>query len=211
MKVNSKKPKLCKDCKQEFKQYTTIQNRCVDCQIKRSTEKNLAEAENFLVKGTEAFKKAKVEVKIGENRNELQRNINLLSRKIDEKFGYITCIDCGKPFGNQIDAAHFHDMSTHRGIRFNLDNLHSSRSDCNQYSSKHKVGYAIGLEERYGKEYLDFVKDLENNTKELKLNAIEIAEKLALVRKLIRTFDSLQFENSLIARKQLNTIIGIYL
>ena len=203
------KPKKCKNkkCGKMFTPtFSTTQSVCnYACAVEYELSKNKP-----LVKGTKEFKSAKIEVSIGENRTELQRNINLLSRMIDASFGYNTCIDCGKPFGKQIDAAHFHDASTNGTIRFNLHNLHSARSDCNKFSSSHKVGYIKGLEQRYGIDYLNKVEALKTEIKELKLNAFEIAEKLKLVRHIIRNFEKYKFDNALIARNQFNKIIGIY-
>jgi hypothetical protein len=164
----------------------------------------------YLTKGTPAFKAAKVKVKIGEIRNELQRKINMLARMIDAKYGFNTCIDCGKPFGKQIDAAHYHDLSTNRGIRFNLHNLHSAKSDCNKYSSKHKEGYLIGLALRYNKEYAEYIEGLRYEFKELNLTAIELKEKLKIVNKLIRDFDTYQTTNAIHTRGIFNKIISIY-
>lgn len=199
------KPKKCKNCAKLFTpKRSTLEVACsVTCALNLNQSK-------LLVKGTKEFKAAKIEVKIGENRRELQKNINLLSRMIDASFGFNTCIDCGKPFGNQIDAAHFHNVKGHEQLRFNLHNLHSAKSDCNQFSSEHKVGYKNGLFKRYGIDYLNQVEDLETEFKQLKLNAVEIAEKLKLVRHIIRNYDKYKFENALIARNQFNKIIGIY-
>lgn len=199
------KPKKCKNCAKLFTpKRSTLEVACsVSCALNLNQSK-------LLVKGTKEFKAAKIEVSIGENRTELQRNINLLSRMIDASFGFNTCIDCGKPFGKQIDAAHFHNVKGNEQLRFNLHNLHSARSDCNQYSSEHKVGYSIGLEMRYGENYCMQVKKLKTEIKELKLNAVEIAEKLKLVRHIVRNFDKYKFDNALIARNQFNKIIGIY-
>jgi hypothetical protein len=206
MKVNPKKEyNVCQSCGKKTNK--KVCNVCVGLVLKPIKE---AEKSKLLVKGTKEFKAAKTEVKIGENRTELQRNINLLSRMIDARFGFNTCIDCGKPFGKQVDAAHFHNVKGNEHIRFNLHNLHSAKSDCNQYSSEHKVGYKQGLEQRYSIDYLDQVEALKTEVKELKLNAVEIAEKLKLVRHIIRNFDKYKFDNALIARNQFNKIIGIY-
>lgn len=198
-----KEPNICQKCGKKTNK--KVCNVCVGLVLKP-----IKKTEKLLVKGTPQFKAAKIEVSIGENRAELQRNINLLSRMIDASFGFTTCIDCGKPFGKQIDAAHFHDTSTNGAIRFNLHNLHSARSDCNKFSSSHKVGYIKGLEQRYGIDYLNQVEALKTEIKELKLNAVEIAEKLKLVRHIIRNFDKYKFDTALIARNQFNKIIGIY-
>ena len=206
MKVKPKKEyNVCQKCGKKTNK--KVCNVCVGLVLKPIKE---AEKNKLLVKGTKEFKEAKTEVKIGENRTELQRNINLLSRMIDASFGFNTCIDCGKPFGKQIDAAHFHNVKGNEQLRFNLHNLHSAKSDCNQYSSEHKVGYKLGLTIRYGSMYLNQVESLKTEVKELKLNAVEIAEKLKLVRHIIRNFDKYKFDNALIARNQFNKIIGIY-
>ena len=198
-----KEPNFCQSCGKKTNK--KVCNVCVGLAIKSIKEK-----EKLLIKGTKFYEKTKKEVKIGDYRNELQKNINLLARMIDASFGFNTCIDCGKPFGKQIDAAHFHNVKGHEHLRFNLHNLHSAKSDCNKYSSSHKVGYTIGLNTRYGSDYLMQVEALKIDIKELKLNAVEIVEKLKLVRHIIRNFDKYKFESSLIARNQLNEIIGIY-
>jgi hypothetical protein len=205
--VKPKKIPICKICKQPFVKYNTIQNKCVDCAIKLQKE---ATEQNLLVKGTPAFKKAKEAIKSEDRLTDLQDNINLLARLIDAKFGYTTCIDCNKNMDKRVAGAHFHDVGSNRHIRFNLNNIHTSSYQCNNYSSRHKVGYKSGLEQRYGKEYLDFVEELQTKYRDVKLAPFEISEKLALVRKIIRTFHTYNFENSLAARKQLNLLIGIY-
>ena len=199
------KQKKCKNCQVKFTPVRSSLETCcsLNCAIDLVNGK-------LLIKGTAAFKAAKIQVKSGDLRNELQRKINLLSRKIDAKHGNNTCIDCGKPFGKQIDAAHFHDLSTNRGLRFNLHNLHSAKSDCNQFSSKHKEGYLIGLEQRYGNGYKIFVKELEYEYTSISLNAIELKEKLKIVNKLIRDIETYKSTSAVHERTIFNNIIGIY-
>jgi len=140
----------------------------------------------------------------------LQNEVNKLSRMIDTKFGYTLCIDCGKPFGNQTDAAHFNGVGSNHSIRYNLHNLHSAKSDCNQFSDKHKQGYTIGLKERYGESYLTLVEELPLKYKYIKVSAVEVVEKLKIVRSLVKNFDTFQAENSIAMREMMNGIIGIY-
>jgi hypothetical protein len=140
----------------------------------------------------------------------LQNEINKLSRMIDAKFGYTTCIDCGKPFGSQTDGAHFTSVGSNNSIRYNLHNLHSAKSDCNKYSDKHHQGYTIGLEQRYGKAYLTLVEELPIRYKYIKVSAVEVYEKLKLVRSLVKNFDTFKAENAIEMREMMNNIIGIY-
>ena len=129
---------------------------------------------------------------------------------IDAKFGFVTCIDCNKPFGNQIDAAHYNGVGSNHSIRYNLHNLHSAKSDCNQYSDKHKQGYTIGLKERYGEKYLELVEGLPLKYKYIKLTSMEVFVKLKIVRGLVKNFDTFQSENGIAMRDMFNKIIGIY-
>lgn len=140
----------------------------------------------------------------------LQNEVNKLSRMIDAKFGYNTCIDCGKPFGAQIDACHYNGVGSNNSIRYNLHNLHSGKSDCNQFSDKHKQGYTLGLAERYGQSYLTLVEELPIRYKYIKVTAVEVFEKLKTVRSLVKNFDTFKAENSIAMREMMNGIIGIY-
>jgi hypothetical protein len=204
------KPKKCRNCQEPFtpKRSTTETTCSPDCAI--AYAKSKVKEEPLLVKGTPFFKETEKKVKAEDRLTDLQDEINKLARFIDSKFNYTLCIDCNKLMDKRVAGAHFHDVGSNRHIRFNLHNIHTSSFQCNNFSSKHKTGYKVGLEQRYGKDYLDFVEELQTKHREVKLAPFEISEKLALVRKIIRTFDTFQFENSIQARTQLNTIIGIY-
>lgn len=145
-----------------------------------------------------------------EYKRQLQIEINKLSRMIDAKFGYNTCIDCGKPFGNQVDAAHFNGIGSNHSIRYNLHNLHSAKSDCNQYSDKHKQGYEEGLKKRYGLEYYERVCNLPSVYTYVKVSAVEVYEKLKIVRGINRHFATYDAPSSVSMREMFNKIIGIY-
>ncbi len=174
-----------------------------------------------LAKEKDAIKRAKEErrqlnemradVYSKENKKLLQNEINKLSRMIDARFGFDTCIDCGRPYGKQTDAAHFHSKGANSSLRYNLDNLHSASSQCNQWSNVHLQGYEKGLSTRYGDEYAKYViVELPTKYKEIHLTAKDISEKLKLVRKLIRDFETMKFSSSLSARTILNQLMGIY-
>jgi predicted transcriptional regulator with HTH domain len=77
-------------------------------------------------------------------------------------------------------------------------------------ASKHKEGYLKGLELRYKEPYSTFVFGLKFEYKEINLTAIELKEKLKIVNKLIRDFETFETTNSIYARTVFNKIIGIY-
>lgn len=157
-------------------------------------------------------KQKKIVIYEKENKKYLQNEINKLSRLIDIKFGYDSCICCGRPYGNQTDGAHYHSVGSNHTLRYCLDNIHSASSHCNDYSNTHILGYTKGLKERYGEEYQDYVvNQLPLLYPEVHLSAHDIAEKLTIVRKINRELDKMSFTDSLTARRELNHQIGIYL
>ena len=149
-----------------------------------------------------------------DHRKELNKAVQLLSRKIDAALGHITCIDCDRPFGKQIDGGHYHSKGSNSSIAWNLHNLHSQRSECNQngIGGGKQLGYFEGLIDRYGQEYADFVRyDIVRLYPAIKLSNREVWEKLQLVRGINRNFDTYVLPDCGIkARRMFNLIIGIY-
>lgn len=201
-----KKLKKCKVCKTEFKPDQPLQMVCSpNCAIEYTKEsKRKAHRKERREKLPELYP--------AKYRGYLQDEINKLARKIDAKLGYTTCIDCDKTLIGigQVDAAHFHNKKNHGNIRYNLHNLHSAKSDCNKYSDNHKIGYREGIIERYSAEYMNRIDGLDLEYKDIKLKNKEVAEKLAIVRKLNREFDTYQITDGISARDVFNKIIGIY-
>ena len=201
-------PRTCKVCKTKFEpQFNSVQPTCgYKCAIEYA--KNLREKKEK--KEWKARKKVlSITAKSKNHKADLQRNINKLARLIDAQFK-LRCIDCDKDYGKQIDGAHFHSRGSNATLSFHLHNIHSAKSDCNQFSSEHKVGYIKGLKKRYGQEYYEYVEYTLQQHPLIKLTEQEIYDKKTLTAKLIRDFDTFEFTNPMLARDQLNKIIGIY-
>lgn len=192
--------------------YCLQDKECIEAAIAAKLPKAKKEVEGKEKKDWQDYKKQRSPI-VYEKKNTayLQDGINMLARMIDLKF-YNKCVCCRRDFKpeKQQHGAHFIDVGGNNSIRYNLHNIHASTSDCNLYSSKHKVGYAKGLKQRYGNDYLEMVEGLPLKYPKIKLSAVEIAEKLKLVRKLIRDFETFVFEDAIQAREQLNKLINIY-
>lgn len=206
-----KKPKLgkrkCKQCGVEFQKKNPLQSVCgVECAIDRSYDLNKAKRKKEV---SDKVKGWSVDLNSTKNRHYLQKEINKLARLIDAKFGWL-CIDCGRPYGKQIDGAHFHSVGSNSSLRYNLHNIHSARSDCNQYSATHKQGYESGIKERYGKEYFEMLQSLPLQHPSVRLSNLEVTEKLKLVRSLVRNFKTFNFSTALEGREIFNKLIAIY-
>lgn len=207
--ITTKETRICKQCGKEFKAYNTIQPVCnYICAIAYNKAKD-KEKKTESKEWSKVRQAWKVDTHSKEYRNTLQAEINKLARIIDAKF-YTTCIDCGREFGKQVDAAHYHSRGANSSLRYNLHNLHSAASNCNQFSDTHKEGYLKGLETRYGTEYKELVLSLPQKYPEMKISNIEVVEKLKVVRMLIRTHHTFKFDTALEYREMFNKIIGIY-
>ena len=160
----------------------------------------------------ERFSEMKINCKQPEYKKELQNNINLLSRMIDEKFGF-DCIDCGNFLDknkHQIDACHFISRKKNPTLRYHLDNLHSGHNHCNCYNEIHESNYKQGLINRYGELYLSHLNNLNVKYKEIHLSNVDVVEKLKLVRSIVRNFKTYQLTDSIQVRNLFNNLIGIY-
>ena len=199
----TKTPNLCQKCGKKTNK--KVCNICVGLVMKTIKESEKLKKEQK--------KKDKINAHETDYKGALQNEINKLSKMIDFKFNLTDCIDCGKFLNketHQIDACHFISRKKAPSLKYHLLNLNSGHNHCNTRNENHESSYRIGLERRYGKEIVAEIDELPRKYPTIKLTAIEIYEKVTLVRKLIRTFDTFQFDNSIQARKQLNEIIGIY-
>lgn len=208
------KPKLtkrrCKICSELYVMYNSLRPYCSASCGSKYALKLIANKEK---KEASDWRKEKkilgVEVYSKEYRSAFQREINKLSRLIDNEF-WDSCIDCKREYGKQVDGAHFHSVGANSSTRWNLHNIHSASSQCNKFSDTHKEGYRIGLIERYGNEYMEMIDNLPLRYKLVKLSNKEVFDKLAIVRKLIKTFDTYNLISPVSARDIFNKLIGIY-
>lgn len=213
----------CTNCGERFKpRFKTTEkycreHECIDAQAKEIVNKQVEKKQKQLKIELKEWGKRKKTLKPHTHKTDtkgaLGTEIQKLARLIDLKFGFITCIDCGLPYGKQQDGGHFHSKGAHPTLRYNLHNIHSQKSNCNRNGmgggKQHK--YHKGLIQRYGKEYAEMVDTgFTRNYKYLGLKDGEYPEKLKLVRALIRQFDTYKFTDSLHARTMCNKIIGIY-
>lgn len=83
-----------------------------------------------------------------------QREFNRFIRLRDRN---LPCICCGRVLpanavGGGYDAGHYRSVGSAPHLRFDEDNVHAQRKDCNRYGSGRAVDYRIGLLDRIGSE-----------------------------------------------------------
>lgn len=204
----------CNKCKTKFEAYEFNGKFCkaIDCQVAKGL---------FLLEKQKAIKKkewarerkeALPRLYPRKYKGYLDTECQKLARMIDNKFNY-NCIDCDRPFGKQQDGGHFNSKGKNRSLAWNLHNIHSQRSECNcnGLGGGRERQYYDGLIKRYGAQYAEMVDiGLQAKYKYIGLKENEIADKLAIVRKLIRTFDTFKLKDGAHARDLFNKIINIY-
>jgi hypothetical protein len=116
---------------------------------------------------------AKVERALIKERKEASKTIRKLIKEAQREFNaYIRardreqpCICCGLPLGTgevggAYDAGHYRSTGSASHLRFNEDNCHAQRKQCNRYGAGRAVDYRIGLIQRIGR---DAVASLESD------------------------------------------------
>lgn len=149
--------------------------------------------------------------------NLLQIQINTIVRLLDTG---TLCISCNAQISEQghdqtgkPQASHRHSVGSNNSIRFNLHNNHRSCYRCNSMMSGNIDGYDKGLKERYGEEYLEYVKyGIVRDYQFIKMSKDELLEKIKICRQIIKTYEPVLLtpEQRISERKRLNELIGIY-
>jgi len=205
----------CKACNTTFIPKYFNQKFCVDndeCLKAFSDYAKITKEKTERKEWSKRKKKMDIEVNNPKYKKFLQDEINKLARMIDNYFEF-KCIDCGKDYGKQQDGGHFKSVGSNASLRYNLHNIHSQKSDCNQngLGGGRERQYFQGLIDRYGLKYAEMVDvELQQKYKYIGLKANEYPDKIKIVRDLIKNFDTYSFETSDKARELLNKLIGIY-
>jgi hypothetical protein len=206
----------CKNCKELFKVVRFNSKFCdaIDCKAVEALQ-NLDKLKQKEVKDWNKRKREKIEKyglsKSKPPKNILQDEINKLARLIDNKFK-LPCISCGTTNDVQYAGGHRISVGACTSIRYNLHNIRKQcNKNCNKEKSGNPDGYDEGLIKRHSKEYKDYVKyELRKIYSYVDLGSLDYTEKIKLVRKLIRDFDTFDLKDSIQARHLFNKIIDIY-
>jgi len=207
------KNKNCKICLSKFtpSQFNSLQVVCSkNCEYEYKTKIALNNLKKIKQQDKIRFKELSIEVHSKDHKKTLQKEINELARMIDKHCEYTSCIDCDKDLTNQIHGSHYKNVQGHENIRFNLLNIHSSRSECNKYHGGRKEGYEKGIFQRYGQEVLNEIEELDIKYKSMHFTNKEIYDKIKIVRKLKRDLSTFTSTDGFFLRKLFNSIIGLY-
>jgi hypothetical protein len=162
------KPKFCKNCQAEFRQFKSTDKYCSPkCQL---VDTKVEEIKDKLKDHAYWIKK-------------LQTVFNEFIRLRDSD---LPCISCGTTKkGITYHAGHFMSVGAYPNLRFNEDNVHRQCGfNCNTSKHGNTAMYANNLMVRIGLERFD--KLFEDKDKPLKLSIPEIQEKIAHYKQRIK-------------------------
>ena len=102
-------------------------------------------------------------------KKEAQHEFNRFIRARDRAAGF-ACICCGRPLewdriGGAVDAGHYRSTGSADHLRFDEDNCHAQRSDCNRYGAGRAVDYRIGAVGRLGLQRIETLEAMNTTTK----------------------------------------------
>ena len=122
-----------KGCSNQFVQYSTLQNKCIPCSIKKG-RKIEAKIERKETRAAKLAIKSK-----GQWAKEAQQAFNRWVRARDFHRGCVCCNN--KHYQGQYHAGHYLSVGAYPELRFSLINCHKQKSSCNNYKSGNQVNY----------------------------------------------------------------------
>lgn len=189
---------------------TFKRTRCPHCKGKLETSQHIhpeciepwAEAQEAKAERA-AEKKARMEAKVEKagirKRKDAIKTLPELHREAQAAFNaYIRARDAGKPciccglplsagdVGGKYDCGHYRSVGSAPQLRYNEDNAHGQRKQCNRWGAGRAVDYRIGLIERIG---LERVEALEAENQPRKYKADELRSIKAMYREKLRKLE----------------------
>lgn len=144
----------CKACKTPFTPARSTQTACgIDCAMQLAHEKKvkLAECDRLDTVRKDRVRKERLKTR-RDWEKEAQTAFNAFIRARDKD---MPCICCGLPLsagdvGGAYDCGHYRSVGSAPHLRFNEDNAHAQRKQCNRWGAGRAVDYRLGLIERIG-------------------------------------------------------------
>ena len=153
-KTYSTKTKKCKVCGSEFTPSKPMQRVCsLACALSIASLAK-AKRERTALAADKRATREKLDAMKSKGRLVAEAQV-AFNRYIRLRDAGLPCICCGQPMGEgvhggAVDAGHYRSRGSAPHLRFNEDNVHAQRKQCNRYGSGNVVGYRLGLIERIG-------------------------------------------------------------
>lgn len=148
--------KKCKNCNQDFRPFSTLENTCSPKCKRELAEKRAQKREESAKRKREI---SKVSIIRDDIEHEERKAIIVAAQRVTNRLVKLrdwgkTCISCGKPHKADFEAGHFHSVGAHPELRLMMKNIHGQCSECNhEFNTELKDKYACQIVKRYGFDY----------------------------------------------------------
>ena len=162
MSTKPPKPRKCKVCRETFSPTRPMQKVCGHtCALSLASSQRARAEKRQAVKDRKETRERKAKLKTRSDwQKEAQAAFNAFIRARDANK---PCICCGLPLsagdiGGKFDCGHYRSTGSAPHLRFEENNAHGQRKQCNRWGAGRAVDYRLGLIKRIG---LAAVEDLE--------------------------------------------------
>jgi len=168
----------CKHCRDWFDRFGMIQTR-----VGRfcSTEHQIQWAIANKAKGRKKIEQSERKITIAAKKNNLKTRKDAAKKACHD---YIRardsgkgCICCNKPLGNNFHAGHWLESGNNPQIRYDEDNIHGQRLDCNFFKGGDSGDYQENLIIKIGLDRVNKLKNLTGGTVKRSPDEYKIIEK----------------------------------
>lgn len=163
--VKNVKPKKCKECDCDFYPFNTTQLVCgATCAIQYNRKKD----EELAIKKAYGFggrKKGKTKKECENDlRTRKKAAKSICHEYIRERDKFDPCICCGKPLGDNYQAGHYLESGNNPKIRYDEDNIHAQRLDCNFFKGGDSGFYRVNLIKKIGLEKVERLESMKGGS-----------------------------------------------
>ena len=148
--------KSCVICGLKFKPIKTTQRVCsISCAVKFAKEKERKKKERETLKERRKRKREFWDNDIETRKKAAKEWCHKYIRLRDKND---TCICCGRPLGKNYQAGHFIPSGQNPLVRYDENNIHAQRLDCNYYRGGDSGDYEKNLIKKIGAEKVEELK-----------------------------------------------------
>lgn len=150
--------KKCKNCNQDFKPFSTLENTCSpkckrELAEKRAQKREESKQRKVVLMGARGSNKSALPGVVARAKL-IERAQRVTNRIVKLRDWGKPCISCGKPHRAGFEAGHFHSVGAHPELRLMMKNIHGQCSECNhEFNTELKDKYACQIVKRYGFDY----------------------------------------------------------
>lgn len=161
-----KKIKTCRNCKDKFEPYTSLQKFCNKSECIRVF---VAEAKEKEWKK----KKAKIKKELLTVQDYVKLAQQTFNKYINARDKGLPCVSCGKTINGRVNASHFWNANNHWAVRFDERNVHSSCITCNQFLSGNLLEYRTRLIQKIGQAEYDSLEEEAKKTRKYSIDELK--------------------------------------